>query len=214
MAIQPAGYPVQLTVDYTDVPRNRLTVAFRLILAIPIVIVLAALTDGGISVGGSDAGDGARFSAQLAGVLFLATLLMLVFRRKYPGWWFDWNLNILRFENRILAYLLLLRDEYPSTDEEQSVHVELPDPGGGGSLNRWLPLVKWFLVIPHLIILVVFALVVVVLTVVAWVAILVTGRYPRGIYDFVVGTLRWGLRVDAYAFALVTDRYPPFRLAP
>ncbi len=213
MQTQPEGHPVRFSVDYPEVPRNRLTVAFRLILAIPIVIVLAALTDRGVSIGGRDAGDGAGFSVQFAGVLFLATLLMLVVRRKYPGWWFDWNLNILRFENRILAYLLLLRDEYPSTDEEQSVHVVLPDPGGGGGLNRWLPLVKWFLVIPHLIILAVFVLVDVVLTLVAWVAILVTGRYPRGIYDFVVGTLRWGLRVEAYAFALVTDRYPPFRLA-
>lgn len=213
MENQPDGYPVRLAVDYPEVSRNRLTVAFRLILAIPIVIVLAALSDRGVSIGGRDAGDGATFSVQFASVLFLATLLMLVFRRKYPGWWFDWNLNLLRFENRILAYVLLLRDEYPSTDEEQSVHVVLPDPAGGGSLNRWLPLVKWFLVIPHLIILAVFVLVDVVLTLVAWVAILVTGRYPRGIYDFVVGTLRWGLRVDAYAFALVTDRYPPFRLA-
>jgi Domain of unknown function (DUF4389) len=196
MVTQPDPDPVRFSVDYPEVTRNRLTVAFRLFLAIPIVIVLSALT------------------GQFAGVLFVATLLMLVFRRKYPGWWFDWNLNLLRFENRILAYLLLLRDEYPSTDEEQSVHLVLPDPGGGGTLNRWLPLVKWFLVIPHLVILAVLAVVDVVLTLVAWVAILVTGRYPRGIYDFVVGTLRWGLRVEAYAFALVTDRYPPFRLAP
>ncbi|HYR63782.1 MAG TPA: DUF4389 domain-containing protein [Actinomycetota bacterium] len=209
------SYPVQLSVDYPEVPRRRLTVLFRLVLAIPILIVLSALANElFISLGGGDSADTARFTVGAGGVLFLPTLLMLVFRRKYPGWWFDWNVNLLRFENRILAYLLLLRDEYPSTDAEQSVHVVLPEPDGGGSLNRWMPLVKWLLVIPHLIVLVILTVVAVVLTLIAWVAIVITGRHPRGIYDFVVGTLRWWLRVEAYGFVLVTDRYPPFRLAP
>ncbi len=214
METQLDPYPVHFAVDYPDVPRNRLTVLVRLVLAIPIVVVLSLLSDQVFGVGGGDTVDNARFTADFGGVLFLPTVLMLVFRRKYPGWWFHWNLNLVRFENRVFAYLLLLRDEYPSTDDEQSVHLVLPDPGGGGGLNRWLPLVKWLLVIPHVLLLIVLALVVVVLTVIAWVAILATGRYPRGIFDFVVGTLRWGLRVEAYAFVLVTDRYPPFRLAP
>jgi hypothetical protein len=215
MATQPDPYPVQLSVDYPDLPRNRMTVLLRLVLAIPILVVLSALTDKTfLSLGGGDNADTARFTLDAGGVLFLPTLLMLVFRNKYPGWWFDWNVNLLGFENRVLSYLLLLRDEYPSTDAEQSVHLVLPDPDGGRSLNRWMPLVKWLLAIPHVVVLVILTIVAIVLTVVAWVAILITGRHPRGIYDFVVGTLRWWLRVDAYVFALVTDRYPPFRLAP
>jgi Domain of unknown function (DUF4389) len=206
-------YPANLSVDYPELPRNRVTTLFRLILAVPILILWSVLTDQGLGIIDVNAGDSARFSVHAGGVVFLATVLMLVFRHKYPGWWFHWNLNFLRFENRVLAYLLLLRDEYPATDEEQAVQVLLPDPGDASQLNRWLPLIKWFLVIPHLVVLIVLALVTIVLTVIAWVVILVTGRYPRGIYDFVVGTLRWGLRVEAYAFVLVTDRYPPFRLA-
>lgn len=215
MAIRPDSYPVHLSVDYPDVPRNRVTVLFRLVLAIPIVIVLSALGDKTfLNLGGGDNVDTVSLTLDAGGVLFLPTLLMLVFRHKYPGWWFDWNVNLLSFENRVLAYVFLLRDEYPSTDEEQSVHLALPDPEGGRSLNRWMPLVKWLLAIPHFVVLIILTIVAIVLTVVAWLAILITGRYPRGIYDFVVGTFRWWLRVEAYAFALVTDRYPPFRLAP
>ena len=137
-------YPADLSVDYDDTGRNRLTVGFRIFTTLPILIVLAVLS-GSINFGYSS------FSA--GGVLFLPTLLMLVFRRKYPAWWFDFNLNIVRFGNRVFAYLLLLRDDYPATDAEQAVHVTLSDPQGGGTLNRWLPLVKWFLAIPHYIVL-------------------------------------------------------------
>jgi hypothetical protein len=186
-------YPAQLSVDYPDGSRNRLTVAFRLILAIPILLVAAATR---------------------AGVLFVATLLMLVFRHKYPRWWYDWNLNIIRFFNRVVAYLLLLRDEYPSTDEAQHVHVELPDPQSGAAVSQWLPLVKWFLIIPQIVVLVLLGIASIVVTIFAWLVIIITGRHPRGLHGFVVGVLRWGLRVEAYAFALVTDEYPPFRLAP
>jgi Domain of unknown function (DUF4389) len=194
-----AGYPVHLAVDYQEGPRDRLTVLLRLILSIPILIVLGMLGGGG-------------YAATGAGVVFVATALMLVARHKYPRWWFDWNLNLIRFANRIFAYLFLLRDEYPSTDEEQHVHVELPDPQGGAAVNRWMPLVKWFLAIPHFVVLFFLGVAAAVVTFVAWVAILVTGRHPRPLYDFVVGVMRWGLRVEAYAFALVVDDYPPFRL--
>ena len=162
----------------------------RLIWALPIVLVSSLLGD----------------------ITAFALLIMIVFRRKYPRWWYDWNLELSRFTTRIAAYLLLLRDEYPSTDEEQAVHLELDYPDAERDLNRWLPLVKWILAIPHYIALVVLIVVALVLTVVAWFAILFTGTYPRGIFDFVVGVLRWALRVEAYAFLLVTDRYPPFSL--
>jgi hypothetical protein len=138
-------------------------------------------------------------------------MLMLVFRQKYPRWWFDWNLAITRFSARLSAYLALLRDEYPSTDEEQAVHVELPYPDAK-KLNRWLPLVKWFLAIPHLIVLFFLSIAYFVVVVIAWFAILFTGNYPRSLFDFAVGVLRWLLRVSAYAFILTTDQYPPFSL--
>jgi hypothetical protein len=137
-----------------------------------------------------------------------------VLRHKYPRWWFDFNVMLLRLETRITAYIFLLRDEYPSVDDEQAVHVEVLYPDAPGDLNRWLPLVKWFLAIPHFIVLIFLDIAAVVVVIIAWFAILFTGRYPRGMFDFVTGVMRWSLRVTAYAFLLVTDRYPPFSLAP
>jgi hypothetical protein len=198
-------YPVDLAIDYEDAERNRLTVGFRIVTTLPILIVLALVGTGSINFG---------YGFSATGVLFLPTLLMLLFRQKYPGWWFDFNFNLIRFGNRAFAYLLILRDEYPSTDEEQAVHVQLPDPQGGGGLNRWLPLVKWFLAIPHYIVLFFLYIAGVIVSVIGWFAVLFTGRYPRSFHEFVVGVLRWSLRVEAYAFVLVTDRYPPFQLRP
>jgi hypothetical protein len=186
---------VQLQVEYPDRDLNRLTTGFRLILAIPILIVAAAVS-----------------SAR--SLLFLPPLLLIVFRQKYPRWWYDWNLELLRFENRIAAYLALMDDRYPSTDEHQAVALDFPYPDAKQELNRWLPLVKWLLAIPHYIVLFFLAIAAVVLVVIAWFAILFTGRYPRGLFDFVLGVLRWGNRVTGYGFVLVTDRYPPFRLSP
>jgi hypothetical protein len=146
--------------------------------------------------------------------LFLPVLALLVLRHKYPRWWFDFNLQLTRLEARIYSYVFLLRDEYPSVDEEQAVRFDIVYPDAKNDLNRWLPLVKWFLAIPHYIVLVFLYIAVVVVVIIAWFAILFTGRYPRGMFDFVVGVVRWALRVGAYAFLLVTDRYPPFSLAP
>ena len=219
MALQQDGYPVQLSVDYPDEPLNRVSTFFRLILIIPIMIVLSLITDGFSSTPGDmNNGDmntgGAGFNvAGAGGAIVFATLLMILFRRKYPRWWFDWNLALLRFTTRVEAYLLLLRDEYPSTDEEQAVHLEIPYPDAATDLNRWLPLVKWLLAIPHYIVLSLLGLAVVVLLIISWFAILFTGRYPRDLFNFVVGTMRWAIRVQAYAFLLVTDRYPPFNFS-
>jgi hypothetical protein len=200
-------HPIQFDVDYPDVPRNRLTAAFRLLLVIPILVVLAAVGATGF------ADDGTELAGLAAGVLFLPPLLLIVFRQKYPRWWFDFNVGYLRFDARVFAYALLLRDEYPSTDEEQAVHLELPYPDVATDLNRWLPLVKWFLAIPHYVVLFVLGIGVVLATIAAWFAILFTGRHPRAQFDFTVGVMRWHNRVAGYAFALVTDTYPPFRLA-
>jgi hypothetical protein len=205
-----APYPVQFDVEYPDRELNRLTTGFRIIVTIPILIVAAALDH----EWGAGWGADSKMAAGSGGVLFLAPLLMIVFRQKYPRWWYDWNLELLRFTNRIGAYLALMDDRYPSTDERQAVSLDFPYPDAKQGLNRWLPLVKWLLAIPHYILLVFLTIAAVVAVIIAWFAILFTGRYPRGLFDFVLGVLRWGNRVVAYAFVLVTDEYPPFRLAP
>jgi hypothetical protein len=205
-----AGYPVQFSVDYPARPLDRLTTAFRIFTLIPIAIVLATVA--GSTSQSSGRSDSMVVVAGAGGLLFLGPLLMILFRQKYPRWWFDWNRELLRFTNRVTAYLALMDDRYPSTDEEQSVHLDFPYPDVPQELNRWLPLIKWFLAIPHFVVLFFLGIAAFVAVVVAWFAILFTGRYPRGIFDFVEGVIRWSNRVTGYALILVTDRYPPFRL--
>jgi hypothetical protein len=204
-----SSYPLQFDVDYPSGPLNRLTTAFRVLIAIPIVVVFTMLS--GSAFNNDD--NSTRNSLVIGGAaVFVPLVLMLVFRQKYPRWWFDWNLNLLRFSNRVTAYLALLDDKYPSTDEEQSVHLDFAYPEAR-LMNRWLPLVKWLLAIPHYVVLFFLSIAVLVSIIVAWFAILFTGRYPRSLFDFVVGVMRWTNRVNAYAFTLVTDQYPPFRLS-
>jgi hypothetical protein len=204
------AYPVQFSVDYPDRPLNRLTTAFRLIVAIPIAVVLG-------SVNGASwqyrANGTTRTAAAAGGLLFAGPLLMILFRQKYPRWWFDWNQQLLRFINRVGVYLALMDDRYPSTDEQQSVHLDVPYPDAR-RLVRWLPLVKWLLAIPHYIVLFFLWIGAIVAVVIAWFAILFTGQYPRGLFDFVAGVFRWTNRVVGYMLILVTDEYPPFRLSP
>ena len=186
-------YPVQLDVEYPEEPRNRVTTLFRLILMIPIIILSILVALG-------------------AGFLSFATLLLILFRKKYPRWWFDFNLEIYRFSTRVNAYVGLLRDEYPSTDDDQAVSVEISYPDAESQLNRFMPLIKWLLAIPHYVVLYVLSICALVVTVIAWFAILIVGRYPRGLFNFSVGVMRWEARVNAYMALLTTDRYPPFRL--
>jgi uncharacterized protein DUF4389 len=199
-------FPALLEIDYPDRELNRLTTFFRPFMVIPIAIILALVAGPVVHAGGE------RYSFASGGILFLPTALMLLFRRKYPGWWFDWNLGFVRFNARVSAYVALLTDEYPSTDEEQSVHIEIEYPDARLELNPWLPLVKWLLAIPHYIVLAFLMIGAAFCVIIAWFAILFTGRYPRPLFDFVVGVFRWWLRVTAYAFLLTTDKYPPFRL--
>jgi hypothetical protein len=211
MQARDTDYPVQFSVDYPDRDLNRLTTFFRLIVAIPILVVLASVA-GGTWTWSYDNGTAAAGGA--GGLLFFGPLLLILFRQKYPRWWFDWNLQLLRFSNRVGIFLALMDDRYPSTDEQQSVRLDIPFPDARQDLNRWLPLVKWFLAIPHYIVLVFLYVAVVIVVLIAWFAILFTGRYPRGLFDFVEGVIRWHNRVVGYAFVLVTDRYPPFSLNP
>jgi hypothetical protein len=207
-AVSAASYPVTLEVDFPDRKLSRASSFFRPIMIVPIAIILALIT------GPLWAGKGTAWPMVYAagGVLFAPVLLMLLFRWKYPRWWFDWNVALTRFQLRVGAYFLLLTDTYPSTDEEQGVHAGIPYPDPAKDLKVGLPLVKWFLAIPHYFVLACLVVAVFVVTVIAWFAILFTGRYPKGMFAFVVGVMRWGLRVGAYAFLLVTDVYPPFSL--
>lgn len=211
-------YPARLNIDYPE-RLDRVTTFFRLIWAIPIVVIASLLSAAAtetvtvVTEAGEIVSKVTRSGGGIAGGLFVATMLMIVFRQRYPRWWFDFARELTRFETRVGAYVALLTDKYPSTVDEQSVHLEIDYPDVEKDLNRWLPLVKWILAIPHYIVLVVLVIVVILAVVVAWFAILLTGRYPRGIFDFVVGVGRWALRVQAYAFLLVTDRYPPFSLS-
>jgi hypothetical protein len=210
-AMQQVEYPVRFSVDYPDRPLDRLTTAFRIFVVIPILIVLGAVSGGG---SWESSYDNTRTTTLAAGgLLFLGPLLLILFRQKYPRWWFDWNLELLRFGNRVGAYLALMDDRYPATDQHQSVHLDYPYPDVQRDLNRWLPLVKWLLAIPHYVVLFFLWIAALVVVIVVWFAILFTGRYPRALFDFVEGVIRWHNRVIAYAWVLVTDRYPPFRLA-
>ena len=216
----PVEYPARLEIDYPE-KLDRLTTFFRIIWIIPVAIILGLVSGAGETVTNTvflnEAGEVIRTTRETVGGLAIglsaATALMIIFRQRYPRWWFDFSRELTRFEARVGAYAALLTDRYPSTVEEQSVHLEIDYPDVEQDLNRWMPLVKWLLAIPHYIVLIVLWLVALVAIVVAWFAILFTGSYPRSLFDYVVGVARWSLRVHAYAFLLVTDRYPPFSLS-
>jgi hypothetical protein len=203
-------YPARLTIDFPDRDLDRVSTLLRLIFVIPIFIVLALV--GGSAFGDASGDNTGGIAFFGGGVLVAPVLLLIVFRQKYPRWWFDFNLQLTRFSTRVASYLALMSDRYPSTDEEQWVHLDLDYPNAAQDLNRWLPLVKWLLAIPHFIVLFFLGIAAVVAVIITWFSILFTGKYPRGIFDFVEGVLRWALRVEAYALLLVTDRYPPFSL--
>lgn len=212
MATKTNAYPASLEIDYPP-KLDRLTTFFRIFWAIPALVILVLLTAGGGDSSMNEAGK--EMSESGGGILmglFAATALMILFRQRYPRWWFDFALELNRFATRVGAYLFLLTDQYPSTVEKQSVHMDVTYPDAKQGLNRWLPLVKWLLAIPHYFMLIVITAAAFVVTIIAWFAILFTGRYPKGLFDFVVGVGRWNLRVYAYAFLLTTDQYPPFSL--
>jgi hypothetical protein len=213
-------YAARLQIDHPE-KLDRLTSFFRLLWIIPIAIIFALVSRTGQTVTNtivlSQTGEVLKRTQETAGGLVsglaAATALMIIFRQRYPRWWFDFARELTRFGYRVGAYFCLLTDQYPSTAEEQAVHLEIDYPDVEKDLNRWMPLVKWFLAIPHYIALAFLAIGAFFAVIAAWFAILFTGQYPKGLFDYVVGVGRWGLRVNAYAFLLVTDRYPPFSLA-
>jgi hypothetical protein len=203
------NYPLTFSVEYPERNLDRLSTAFRIFWIIPIAILAGTVEGGSFSTG-----SGARYTGGGIGVLFIPVLLMLLFRKKYPRWWYDWNLQLSRFTNRIVVYFTLMNDHYPSTDEQQSVHLDFPYPDAENDLSRGLPLVKWLLAIPHYVVLFFLTIGAFFAAIFAWFAIVFTGRYPRSLFDFIEGVIRWHNRVGAYAFLLITDRYPPFSLQP
>jgi roadblock/LC7 domain-containing protein len=214
-----AAYPARLQVDYPE-KLDRVTTFFRLLWAIPIAIILGLISNAGQTITNTvyidSAGEVVRRTQETAGGLAfglaIATALMIIFQQRYPRWWFDFARELTRFGARVSAYVALLTDQYPSTVEEQAVHLEVDYPEVKTDLNRWYPLIKWFLAIPHYFVLVFLAIGAFFAVIIAWFAILFTGKYPRSLFDFVVGVARWQLRVVAYTLLLVTDRYPPFSL--
>jgi hypothetical protein len=197
-----APYAARLSVDYPE-KLDRVTTLLRAIWILPIAFILSLV---------SVSGDGARSGGAVLAGLWVAIALMIAVRVIYPRWWFDFARELTRFSARVGAYFALLTDRFPSTVDEQSVHLEIDYPDVRRDLNRWLPLVKWILAIPHYVVLAFLYIGAVIAIVIAWFAILITGRYPKPLFDYVVGVSRWSLRVSAYAFLLVTDRYPPFSL--
>jgi hypothetical protein len=206
------SYPLTYSVDYPDRELNRLSTFFRIFTFIPIAIVLGAVAGGSYDFPAGGANDATVTVFASGGFLFFAPLLMILFRKKYPRWWFDWNRELVRFANRVYTYLALMNDQYPSTDDQQWVRLEIEYPNAETDLARGMPLVKWLLAIPHYIVLFFLYIAAFVCVVIAWFAILFTGRYPRSLFDFIQGVVRWHLRVTAYMFLLVTDKYPPFSL--
>ena len=193
-------HPVRFSADYPDRSLDRLTTALRVFTVIPIAIVLGVIGGYSGSYGGGPGAESIAIGG--TGLLFLPPLLMIVFREKYPRWWYDWNLELVRFTNRVCTYFALMSDRYPSTDEPQWVHLDFPYPDVRRDLNRWLPLVKWLLAIPHYIVLFFLSIAAIVVVIIAWFAILFTGRYPRGLFNYVEGVIRWNNRVTGYAYIL------------
>ncbi len=207
---QDKKYPLTLDIDYSD-KSDRLTAAFRIILIIPIFIILALIS--GANSTDEESARAARWGIESGGLLIIPTMLMILFRQKYPKWWYNFNIELTKFATRVGAYFFLLRDEYPSTDEEQAVHINIPYPNVEKDLVNWMPLVKWFLAIPHVLVLCFLWIGAIIAVIIAWFAILFTGTHPKGIHDYIVGVMRWSLRVETYALLLTTDEYPPFSLS-
>lgn len=199
-----------MAIDFPDRELNRTTTFFRLFTVIPIAIVLSSIS-GAYAFGWNGEYHPAMWAG---GLLIVPPALMIIFREKYPRWWFDFNFQLLSFSNRVTVYFMLMNDRYPATDEEQYFHLKMDYPNVEADLNRFMPLIKWLLAVPHYIALFFLGIGALFATIYAWFVILFTGRYPHDVFDFVVGVIRWGTRVYAYAALMVTDEYPPFRLSP
>lgn len=179
--------------------RDKKTVFWRGILAVPVVVFVIAFTP-------------MADEAWATGLIILPVVLALVVRGIYPSYVLSFNHGLIELETRLVAYVLLLTDDYPSIERNPNVAVLLPDVDGGKKLNRFMPLIKWILAIPLVIVGLVYALLALIITFVAWIVTWSTGTYPRWALDIVLGTVKFWNRVYGYAILLVTDEYPGFSL--
>jgi hypothetical protein len=192
-----------IKIKYKD--RNRTTVFWRGILAFPVIIFVATFTEATFA-------QNDNWGFGTAGLIVIPALLAIVFRGKYPSYVFTFNHALIELSTRLAAYVLILNDKYPSIEANSKVSVTFPDVDGGKKLNRWLPLVKWILAIPHYVVGIVYFLISLVVTLIAWVQTSATGKYPKWAGEIVFGTIAYWNRVQGYMLLLVTDKYPSFKL--
>jgi TRAP-type mannitol/chloroaromatic compound transport system permease small subunit len=190
---------IKTDVEVTYKKRNKTTVFWRGILVFPVAVFICSFA----------VQSNAGFAA---GFIILPALLALVFREVYPSYLLTFNHAFLELQTRVVAYVLLLTDDYPSIERNKNIEVIFPEIKGGKALNRWLPLIKWFLSIPLIIVGLIYSLIALGMTFIAWIMTSATGNYPKWAGRFVLKTMRFWNRVNGYAFLLVTDKYPPFAL--
>ncbi len=189
----PSGYPVRYDAQY-EAKHSRLLLFFRWLLIIPHLLVLYAL-------------------GAVANIMTFIAFFAILFTKKYPRGLFDFVVNIHRWQANVGAYIFMLRDEYPPFSWEPGSYPVTFEADYPGEMARFAPLYKWLLAIPNLIVLVFVAIVAILLWFISWFAILFTGTFPKGMFDFIVGTHRWSVRLNAYVY-LLTDKYPPFSTKP
>jgi hypothetical protein len=190
---------VETLVDVQLTNRNRTTVFWRGVFVVPVGIFLASFYQY----------MNARWSTP---VLVLPAALALIFREVYPSYVLTFNHAVMELSTRVSAYLFLLTDEYPSIERNPNIAVIFPDIEGGKKLNRWLPLVKWFLAIPLYIVGIIYAALSALLAIYAWIATSITGNMPEVAAKTILGTIDFWNRIYGYTVALVTDEYPSFSL--
>jgi len=192
---------IETQIDVTLTERNRLTALFRIILVVPMAIFVASFAPNWSN----------NTDSWTIGILILPTALAIVFRQVYPSYLLAFNEALLALQTRVDAYVLLLTDEYPSIEDNDVVSVTFPEVDAK-ALNRWMPLIKWFLAIPLYLVGIAYIIYAAFLTLFAWISILFTGNYPEFCAEGVVGTIAYWNRVVGYALVLVTDEYPSFSL--
>ena len=190
---------VKTDVEITYKKRNKTTVFWRGILVFPVAVFI-----GSFAVNAN--------WAWASGFIIVPALLSLVFREVYPSYLLTFNHALLELQTRVIAYALLLTDDYPSIERNKDIAVIFPDIKGGKTLNRWLPLVKWFLAIPLMVVGLVYSIIALGMTFIAWIMTWSTGTYPKWAGKFVLKTIRFWNRVSGYALILVSDKYPGFGL--
>jgi hypothetical protein len=205
MAGEAAAYPVTYNVEPQIAERNRLTVAFRFILAIPHLLLV-----GGPGFGIGVGSDRTGVLGTVAAIAAFINWFIIVFTGRANEGLLSLQQYYLRWRARALAYEALLRDEYPPFgDGDYPVSADFPVVVEGR--NRWTVGFRFLLVIPQAIVLFFVLIAWVVTAIIGWFAVLFTRRYPDGLWQFGLGAMRWALRVEAYML-LLRDEYPPFSL--